>query len=57
LYQQSFATLEPSFTPRQDAALFGEMLSLPNDRRYPTVKLAPQQKRQKNIGSADWATA
>ena len=51
------ALLAQSFTPRQDAALFGEMLSLPNGRRYPTVKLAPQQKRQKTFGSADCATA
>ena len=38
-----------SFTPRQDAALFVEMLSLPNDGRYPTLELAPQQRRQKTL--------
>jgi class 3 adenylate cyclase/predicted ATPase len=38
-----------SFTPRQDAALFAEMLSLPNDGRYPTLELAPQQRRQKTL--------
>jgi predicted ATPase len=43
------ALLARSFTPRQDAALFSEMLSLPNDGRYPTVDLAPQQKRQKTL--------
>jgi class 3 adenylate cyclase/predicted ATPase len=38
-----------SFTPRQDAALFAEMLSLPNDGRYPTLELTPQQRRQKTL--------
>ena len=41
--------LAQSFTPRQDAALFAEMLSLPNDGRYPTLELAPQQRRQKTL--------
>jgi hypothetical protein len=40
------ALLAQSFTPRQDAALLAEMLSLANDGRYPTLELAPQQKRQ-----------
>ena len=31
--------LAQSFTPRQDAALFADMLSLPNDGRYPTLEL------------------
>ena len=39
-----------------DAALFAEMLSLPNDGRYPTLELTPQQRRQKNVGSAYCAT-
>ena len=43
------ALLEQSFTPRQDAALLSEMLSLPNDGRYPTLELAPQQRRQKTL--------
>ena len=38
-----------SFTPRQDAALFAEMLSLPNDGRYPTLELTPQQRRQRTL--------
>ena len=38
-----------SSTPRQDAALLAEMLSLPNDGRYPTLQLAPQQRRQKTL--------
>ena len=33
----------------QDAALFAEMLSLPNDGRYPTLELAPQQRRRKTL--------
>ena len=43
------AVLAQSFTPRQDAALFAEMLSLPNDGRYPTLELAPQQRRQRTL--------
>ena len=43
------ALLAQSFTSRQDAALFAEMLSLPNDGRYPTLELAPQQRRQKTL--------
>jgi class 3 adenylate cyclase/tetratricopeptide (TPR) repeat protein len=38
-----------SFTPLHDAALLAEMLSLPNDGRYPTLELAPQQRRQKTL--------
>ena len=38
-----------SFTPRQDAALLADMLSLPNDGRYPTLELDPQQRRQKTL--------
>ena len=36
-------------TSKQDAALFAEMLSLPNDGRYPALDLAPQQRRQKTL--------
>ena len=43
------ALLAQSFTPPQDAALFAEMLLLPNDGRYPTLELAPQQRRQKTL--------
>jgi predicted ATPase len=43
------ALLAQSFTPRQDAALISEMLSLPNEGRYPTLELAPQQRRQKTL--------
>ena len=34
---------------KQDAALFSEMLSLPNDGRYPALDLEPQQRRQKTL--------
>src|SRR4029077_18879334 len=37
------------FTPRQDAALFAELLSLPNDGRYATLELTPQQRRQQTL--------
>ena len=41
--------LRQSFTPPQDAALFVELLSLPNDGRYPTLEMLPQQRRQKTM--------
>jgi predicted ATPase len=43
------ALLAQSFTPRQDGALFAEMLSLPNDGRFPTLELTPQERRQKTM--------
>jgi class 3 adenylate cyclase/predicted ATPase len=43
------AVLAQSFTARPDAALFAEMLSLPNDGRYPTLELAPQERRQRTL--------
>jgi class 3 adenylate cyclase len=43
------ALLAQSLTPRQDAALFAEMLSLPNDGRYPTFQLTPPERRQKTL--------
>jgi len=39
--------LAQNFTPREDVALFSEMLSLPSDGRYPTLELAPHQRRQR----------
>ena len=33
----------------QDAALLAEMLSLPNDGRYPALELTPQQRRQRTL--------
>ena len=41
--------LAKSFTPRQDAGLLAEMLSLPNDGRYPNLELPPQQRRQRTL--------
>ena len=43
------ALLTQSFTSSQDTALFAEMLSLPNDGRYPSVEPAPQQRRLKTL--------
>jgi predicted ATPase len=41
--------LKQTSTSAQDAALLAEMLSLPNDGRYPAVKLTPQQRRQRTL--------
>jgi predicted ATPase len=43
------ALLAQTFTPQQHAALFAEMLSIPNDGRYPALELTPQQRRQKTL--------
>jgi predicted ATPase len=43
------ALLAQTSTSQQDAALFAEMLSLPNDGRYPTLELIPEQRRQKTL--------
>ena len=43
------ALLEQTSTSMQDAGLFAEMLSLPNDGRYPTLELDPQQRRQRTL--------
>ena len=43
------AVLAQSFMPRLDAALFAEMLSLPNDGRYSKLELNPQQRRQRTL--------
>ena len=43
------ALLAQSFTPRQDVTLLAEMLSLPNEGRYPKLELAPQQRRQRTL--------
>jgi class 3 adenylate cyclase len=43
------AVLALTSTSMQDAALFAEMLSLPNDGRYSTLELSPQQRRQKTL--------
>ena len=41
--------LAQSATSPDDAALFAEMLSLPNDGRYPALELTPQQRRQRTL--------
>jgi predicted ATPase/class 3 adenylate cyclase len=43
------ALLATVSTSKQDAALLAELLSLPNDGRYPTVDLAPQERRQRTL--------
>ena len=45
------ALLVQTFTPQQHAVLLAEMLSIPNDGRYPTLELTPQQRRQKTLES------
>jgi class 3 adenylate cyclase/predicted ATPase len=41
--------LAQSSMPREDVSLFAEMLSLPNDGRYPTLELAPHLRRQRTL--------
>jgi predicted ATPase/class 3 adenylate cyclase len=43
------ALLAQSFTPHEDAALFAEMLSLPNDGRFPVLEMTPQRRRQRTM--------
>jgi class 3 adenylate cyclase/predicted ATPase len=43
------AVLAQASTSVEDAALFAEMLSLPNDGRYPTLELTPEQRRQRML--------
>src|SRR5882762_6539924 len=43
------AVLADTSTRMEDAALFAEMLSLPNDGRYPALDLEPQQRRKKTL--------
>jgi class 3 adenylate cyclase/predicted ATPase len=43
------AVLAQTSTSVQDAALLAEMLSLPNDGRYPTLDLTAQQRRQRTL--------
>ncbi len=50
------AVLAQTSTSTEDAALFAEMLSLPNDGRYPALELGPRAAQAKNAGSADVAT-
>jgi hypothetical protein len=43
------AVLAQTSTSIEDVLLFAEMLSLPNDGRYPQIELTPQQRRQKTL--------
>src|SRR5246500_5680515 len=43
------ALLAQSSTSAQDAALFAELLSLPNDGRYPALELTSPERRQKTL--------
>jgi class 3 adenylate cyclase len=43
------AVLAQTSTSKQDTALFAELLSLPNDGRYPALDLTPLQRRQKTM--------
>jgi class 3 adenylate cyclase len=43
------AVLTQASTSKQDAALFAELLSLPNDGRWPTAEMPPHQRRQKTL--------
>ena len=41
--------LRQSWSSGEDSALFVEMLSLPNDGRYPVLELTPQLRRQRTM--------
>ena len=43
------AVLAQTSTSKQDATLFAEMLSLPNDGRYPALEMTPQPRRQRTL--------
>jgi predicted ATPase len=43
------AVLAQTSTPIQDAGLFAEMLSLPNDGRYPALDITSEQRRRKTL--------
>src|SRR6202051_2906290 len=43
------SVLAQTATSVQDAALLAEMLSLPNDGRYPALDFSPEQRRQRTL--------
>ena len=43
------ALLVQTATSKHDVALLAEMLSLPNDGRYPAIELTPEQRRKKTL--------
>ena len=48
------ALLRQSSTSLEDTALIAEMLSLPNDGRYPVLELAPRQRRERTLDALIW---
>jgi predicted ATPase len=45
------ALLAQTSTSTEDATLIAEMLSLPNDGRYPALDLAPQERRHRTLAA------
>jgi class 3 adenylate cyclase/predicted ATPase len=43
------ALLALSATSREDASLLADMLSLPNEGRYPSLELTPEKRRQRTL--------
>jgi len=43
------AVLALASASKQDGVVLADLLSLPNDGRYPTLDLTPQQRRQKTL--------
>ena len=43
------AMLAQTSTSTDTAALFADMLSVPNDGRYPKLELTPEQRRQRTL--------
>jgi class 3 adenylate cyclase/predicted ATPase len=43
------ALMAQTATSKENVTLFAEMLSLPNDGRYPALELTPQQRRQRTL--------
>jgi class 3 adenylate cyclase/predicted ATPase len=43
------ALLAQTSTSAQDVSLFADMLSLPNDGRYPTLDMTPEQRRHRTL--------
>ena len=50
------ALLAETSTSKQDAALFAEMLSLPDDGRHPALELTSQQRRQQTLDALSLQT-
>jgi class 3 adenylate cyclase len=48
------ALLAQTATSIEHTALIAEMLSLPNDGRYPAVDLVPQERRQRTLQALVW---